>query len=32
MEGHEDIIAKVQEELKVDQNVELSLRLAVSPE
>ena len=32
MEGHEDIISKVQEELKVDQNVDLSLRFAVSPE
>jgi hypothetical protein len=32
MEGHEDIITKVQEELKVDQNVDLSIRFAVSPE
>jgi hypothetical protein len=31
MEQHGDIISKVQEELKVDQNVEISLRLAASP-
>lgn len=31
IEEHTDIITKVQEELKVDQNVELSLRLSASP-
>lgn len=31
-EQHSDIIAKVQEELKVDQHVDFSLRLAASPE
>ena len=32
IEKHQDIISKMQEELKVDQNVEVSLRLAASPE
>ena len=31
LEKHQDIIQKVQEELKVDQNVEIGLRLAASP-
>lgn len=29
---HQDLITKVQEELKIDQNIELSVRLATSPE
>lgn len=32
IEAHSDLISKVQEELKVDQNVEVSVRLATSPE
>jgi stress-induced morphogen len=31
LEPHKDIVDKVQEELKVDQNLEITLRLAASP-
>jgi hypothetical protein len=32
IEAHSEIISKVQEELKVDQSAELSIRLSTSPE